>query len=72
MDSSVSEKDEIWFLRMCYHISNELYYTGYFLSGFDLWSVQAGPETISFHPQVTAERNVVVGLDRKSAFLNGK
>ena len=25
MDSSVSPKDEIWFLRMCHHISNALY-----------------------------------------------
>ena len=26
MDSSVSPKDEIWFLRMCHHISNSVYY----------------------------------------------
>jgi len=26
MDSSVSPKDEIWFLRVCHHISNALYY----------------------------------------------
>ena len=25
MDSSVSLKDQIWFLRMCYHVSNVLY-----------------------------------------------
>ena len=25
MDSSASAKDEIWFLRMCHHISNALY-----------------------------------------------
>jgi hypothetical protein len=25
MDSSVSSKDEIWFLRMCHHISNAVY-----------------------------------------------
>jgi hypothetical protein len=25
MDSSVSAKDEIWFLRVCHHISNALY-----------------------------------------------
>ena len=25
MDSSVSLKDEIWFLRMCHHISNAVY-----------------------------------------------
>jgi hypothetical protein len=25
MDSSVSPKDEIWFLRVCHHVSNELY-----------------------------------------------
>jgi hypothetical protein len=25
MDSSVSPKDEIWFLRMCHHISNAIY-----------------------------------------------
>ena len=28
MDSSVSPKDEIWFLRVCHHISNAVYYTG--------------------------------------------
>jgi hypothetical protein len=27
MDSSVSPKDEIWFLRVCHHISTGLYYT---------------------------------------------
>jgi len=26
MDSSVSSKDEIWFLRVCHHISNAVYY----------------------------------------------
>jgi len=26
MDSSVSLKDQIWFLRMCHHVSNVLYY----------------------------------------------
>ena len=25
MDSSVSLKDQIWFLRVCHHVSNELY-----------------------------------------------
>jgi len=25
MDSSVSEKDEIWFLRVCHHVPHELY-----------------------------------------------
>jgi len=25
MDSSVSGKDEIWFLRVCYHVPHELY-----------------------------------------------
>ena len=25
MDSSVSPKDEIWFLRVCHHISNAVY-----------------------------------------------
>jgi hypothetical protein len=25
MDSSVALKDEIWFLRICHHISNVLY-----------------------------------------------
>jgi hypothetical protein len=25
MDSSVSPKDEIWFLRVCHHISNPVY-----------------------------------------------
>jgi len=26
MDSSVSPKDEIWFLRVCHHISNAVYF----------------------------------------------
>jgi len=26
MDSSISLKDQIWFLRLCHHISNVLYY----------------------------------------------
>jgi len=26
MDSSVSAKDEIWFLRVCHHISNAVYF----------------------------------------------
>jgi len=25
MDSSVSQKDEIWFLRVCHHVSNAVY-----------------------------------------------
>jgi len=25
MDSSVSPKDKIWFLRVCHHISNKVY-----------------------------------------------
>ena len=28
MDSSVSPKDEIWFLRLCHHISNAVYSNG--------------------------------------------
>jgi hypothetical protein len=28
MDSSVSPKDEIWFLRVCHHISNAVYTRG--------------------------------------------
>ena len=28
MDSSVSSKDEIWFLRLCHHISNVVYHCG--------------------------------------------
>jgi len=27
MDSSVSLKDQMWFLRMCHHISNAVYHT---------------------------------------------
>jgi len=27
MDSSISPKDEIWFLRVCHHISNAVYHT---------------------------------------------
>jgi hypothetical protein len=30
MDSSISAKDEIWFLRVYHHISNALYYTDMF------------------------------------------
>jgi len=26
MDSSVSPKDEIWFMSVCHHISNAVYY----------------------------------------------
>jgi len=26
MDSSISPKDEIWFLRVCHHISNAVYF----------------------------------------------
>jgi len=29
MDSSVSPQDEIWFLRVCHHISNAVYQRGY-------------------------------------------
>ena len=29
MDSSVSAKDEIWFLRVCHHVPHELYYSVY-------------------------------------------
>ena len=29
MDSSVSPKDEIWFLRVCHHISNAVYWVSY-------------------------------------------
>ena len=28
MDSSVSLKDQIWFLRVCHHVLNELYHAG--------------------------------------------
>jgi hypothetical protein len=28
MDSPVSPKDEIWFLRVCHHISNTVYHLG--------------------------------------------
>jgi len=30
MDSSDSPIEEIWFLRVCHHISNAVYYTHYF------------------------------------------
>jgi hypothetical protein len=30
MDSSVSPIDEIWFLRVCHHVSNAIYYIHYF------------------------------------------
>jgi hypothetical protein len=32
MDSSVSAKDEIWFLRVCHHISTGLYNAPHLLS----------------------------------------
>jgi len=28
MDSSVSRKEEIWFLRVCHHVPHELYNPG--------------------------------------------
>jgi len=31
MDSSVSPKDEIWFLRVCHHISKAVNFPGIFL-----------------------------------------
>jgi hypothetical protein len=33
MDSSVSPKDEIWFIRVCHHISNAVYKLGGKLRG---------------------------------------
>ena len=33
MDSSVSPKDEIWFLRVCHHISNAVYIRGSIAGG---------------------------------------
>ena len=35
MDSSVSPKDEIWFLCVCHHISNAAYYKIYVLQPLD-------------------------------------
>jgi len=29
MDSSISGKEEIWFLRVCHHVPHELYYSDY-------------------------------------------
>jgi len=39
MDSYVSPKDEIWFLRVCHHSSTDLYYVqfGTRLCGIDTW-----------------------------------
>ena len=31
MDSSVSGKDEIWFLRVCHHVPHELYHSGFWI-----------------------------------------
>jgi len=36
MDSSVSPKDEIWFLRVCHHISTGLYFCISFAQTKDL------------------------------------
>jgi hypothetical protein len=44
MDSSVSPKDQIWFLRMCHHISNAVYSSGHsfaLLEAGELWEAVA-------------------------------
>ena len=48
MDSSVSRKDQIWFLRMCHHVSNVLYYSG---STINIRSCSSCPSRVSqrFH-----------------------
>jgi len=33
MDSSVSAKDEIWFVRVRHHVSNAVYYKNYVSGG---------------------------------------
>ena len=38
MDSSVSLKDQIWFLRVCHHVSNELYHSAPCLSWSHLYN----------------------------------
>jgi hypothetical protein len=44
MDSSVSPKHEIWFLRVCYHISKAVYFPGIKRSERDVdhWPSQCG------------------------------
>ena len=38
MDSSVSGKDEIWFLRVCHHVPHELYLSFKFSCFGSLWT----------------------------------
>jgi hypothetical protein len=46
MDSSVSPKDEIWFLRVCHHISTGLYLLGcgaVYFDGFNVSEKRIAP-----------------------------
>jgi hypothetical protein len=47
MDSSVSPKDEIWFLRVCHHISNAVYHT-ILLTDKTVWSYHINPSVTRY------------------------
>jgi hypothetical protein len=59
LDSSVSSKDEIWFLRMCHHISNAVYLR------YDRTSVVL-PVPTHFNDRPIAERILAMGGVRSS------
>jgi len=67
MDSSVLPKDEIWFLRVCHHISNAVYgYTSATPLGFfDLFSGEMNftIQTPIFLPQTFPFRNLKLILE---------
>jgi hypothetical protein len=46
MDSSVSPKDEIWFLRLCHHISNAVY----LLTSLTVWALSLNSTRSSLGP----------------------
>jgi len=72
MDSSVSPKDEIWFLRVCHHISTGLYLFLWVVkscAGLELWCVIKAWTKISHQNQryllnvdISAEKIVNKGL----------
>ena len=61
MDSSVLLKDQIWFLRVCHHVSNVLYYAARWLTGF--WSTQVTVEGIVLNATMHRGRDSSVVKD---------
>jgi hypothetical protein len=55
MDSSFSPKEEVWFLRVCHHISNAVYIEG-------LPSAKSNPEFVEMEGQAGQERDRAMGL----------